>query len=212
MTTRSQPRPVLPPSAPQGLIGPWCDATGETRKSRVTNAAEGKPAKTRHPPNTAPTQHSYQRGVIAIEFAAVFIILLVIFYGTVGYFFPLFLSAGYQEIASEALRQAINDRHYSSYPDLEASEKDTYLAERRAVAHQAVENSWLREAWRNTCDGYGGSYFTISEINGEQVWKTCVRLDDPSDKLMPTLKIFNLEVPQLPTEIRGEAQIRADIL
>lgn len=49
------------------------------------------------------TGKTRQRGVASIEFAFVFIIIFALFYGMIGYFIPLLLSATYQGLSSEVL-------------------------------------------------------------------------------------------------------------
>lgn len=131
-----------------------------------------------------------QRGVASIEFAFVFIIIFAVFYGMIGYFVPLLLSATYQELSSEALRQAISLK----YSSLDAGEI-------QSQAKRVIDESWLPEPWANTCPTYDG----YLKINGD-TWSACVSHNDPSSILMP-ISLFGLDLLPLPKEIRGEAAV-----
>ncbi|WP_242675179.1 TadE/TadG family type IV pilus assembly protein [Phytopseudomonas dryadis] len=135
-----------------------------------------------------------QRGAVAIEFSIAFIILFMIFYGLVGYSIPFLLSATYQELATEALRDAVRSPHTRA-----PTPEQLVLHQQRV--QQSVRNAWLPEAWTQTCAGYDGYLKTGA------VWSVCVRHANPR-AIMPPFSILGWEVPQLPSEIRGEAKIR----
>jgi len=135
-----------------------------------------------------------QRGAVAVEFSIAFIIFFLIFYGLVGYSIPFLLSATYQELATEALRDAIHS------PDTRAPTPEQLVLHQQRVL-QTMRNSWLPQAWTRTCTGYDGFLKTGA------VWSVCVRHDNP-ESIMPPFSIFGWKVPQLPSEIRGEAKIR----
>ena len=135
-----------------------------------------------------------QRGAVAIEFSLAFIIFFLVFYGLVGYSLPFLLSATYQELATEALRDAINT------PNTRAPTAEQLLIQRQRV-EQTVHNSWLPAAWAQPCSGYDGYLKTGA------VWSVCVRHGNP-ESIIPPISLLGWKVPQLPDEIRGEAQIR----
>lgn len=133
-----------------------------------------------------------QRGVASIEFAFVFIIIFAIFYGMIGYFIPLLLSASYQEIASEAVREAVLHNYDSGGSD-----------RRQELAREVVEDSWLPPDWAQSCDGYpAGGYLKETDI----ALDACVRHANPSS-IIPQIPLFGLKFPPLPDEIRGQAVI-----
>lgn len=145
-----------------------------------------------------------QRGGVAIEFLFIFIIFFIVLYGTVGYFLPFLLSATYQEVATDALHSAVRDRHIDGFAHMPAAQQADYLAERRLLAETVIHNSWLPERWRQTCEGYSD----YLQVDGTGIWSVCVGLRDPADKLIPTIHLFGVEVPRLPSEISGQASIR----
>lgn len=140
-----------------------------------------------------PSAHK-QRGAVAVEFSIAFIIFFLIFYGLVGYSIPFLLGATYQELATEALRDAIRS------PDTRAPTPEQLALHQQRVL-QTMHNSWLPEAWTQTCTGYDGFLKTGAQ------WSVCVRHGNP-ESIMPPFSIFGWKVPQLPSEIRGEATIR----
>ncbi|SDH24259.1 TadE-like protein [Pseudomonas flavescens] len=140
-----------------------------------------------------PSGHK-QRGAVAVEFSITFVIFFLIFYGMVGYSIPFLLSATYQELATEALRDAIRST------DTRAPTAQQLATHQQRVL-QTMRNSWLPQAWTQTCSGYDGFLKTGA------VWSVCVRHGNP-ESIMPALSIFGWKVPQLPSELRGEAKIR----
>jgi len=146
-------------------------------------------------PHSAGCGSAYrQRGAAAVEFSIAFIIFFLILYGLVGYSIPFLLSATYQELATEALRDAIRS------PDTRAPTPEQLALHEQRV-QQSVRNSWLPQAWAQTCEGYDGFLKTGA------VWSVCVRHGNP-ENIMPPFSIFGWKVPQLPEEIRGEAKVR----
>lgn len=134
-----------------------------------------------------------QRGSASIEFSLVFILYFLVFYGMVGYTLPLLLSASYQEIASESLREAVT-LHFAS-----ENEGDIDIPAR---VQTLVQRSWVPNRWLETCDGYNNGYLKQQET----IWRVCLRYSSP-ESIIPTFSIFDWQVPALPHEIRGEAEI-----
>ncbi len=146
-------------------------------------------------PHRAGTGSAYrQRGAAAVEFSIAFIIFFLILYGLIGYSVPFLLAATYQELATEALRDAVLS------PETRSPTPEQIVLHRQRV-EQSIRNSWLPPAWAQPCQGYDGYLKTGA------VWSVCVRHDDP-ESIMPPFSIFGWKVPQLPDEIRGEAKIR----
>lgn len=137
------------------------------------------------------TARTNQQGVASIEFAFMFVLIFMLFYGMVGYFIPLLLSATYHELSSEALRQAINLK----YSTLEHG--DIQLQ-----ADRVIEDSWLPSAWASPCPSYEG----YLKIHGD-IWSACIRHDNPSS-ILPSISLFGLDLLPLPKEIRGEATVQ----
>lgn len=139
-----------------------------------------------------------QRGAASLEFAFMFVIMFVLFYGLVGYTVPLILGAAYQQLSAEALHEAVrNPAIYMVTADNSAS------AAEHSEVRRVVEESWLPEKWAKKCNGYADSYLKIS---GNE-WSVCIRNDKP-DAILPTFSVFGWQVPPLPDEIKGEAKLR----
>ncbi len=141
------------------------------------------------------TTQNRQQGAASIEFAFMFVLVFMVFYGMVGYFFPLLLSASYHQLSSEALRHVVSLQY--------ASLDETAL---KAEARRVIEESWLPEIWARPCGGMYGDGF-LHAPPGADNWSTCVRHDSPSSILMP-ITLFGVDLLPLPEEIRGEAKIR----
>lgn len=136
------------------------------------------------------TTATRQRGVASIEFAFMFVLVFMLFYGMVGYFVPLLLAASYQEIAGEAVREAVLHNYAR---DGEALRGD--------LATAVVDDSWLPDDWKQSCDGYD-SYLNESAAE----LSACVRHAAPSS-IIPQIVFFDWRFPVLPEEIKGEATI-----
>ncbi|WP_416638718.1 TadE family protein [Pseudomonas sp. OHS18] len=88
----------------------WASATGRFIHRPVTPPKRVNPTalEDQEVPHSAGSGSAYrQRGAAAVEFSIAFIIFFLILYGLVGYSIPFLLSATYQELATEALRDAI---------------------------------------------------------------------------------------------------------
>ncbi|WP_226944790.1 TadE/TadG family type IV pilus assembly protein [Pseudomonas sp. FME51] len=136
------------------------------------------------------TTATRQRGVASIEFAGMFVLVFMLFYGMVGYFVPLLLAASYQEVASEAAREAIL-HNYDRGGD----------SRRLALAKAVVEDSWLPDDWKSICKGYDG-YLRQSP----KELSACIRHAAPAS-IIPQVALFGWRFPVLPQEIKGEATI-----
>lgn len=138
-----------------------------------------------------------QSGATSIEFAFFFVLLFFLFYGLVGYSMPLLLTATYQEVAADALREAI--RHQ----DLQLGDPILLQASQQVRVRQVIADSWLPADWFASCRGYPDGPL---QVTGD-LWSVCLRHDNPRS-ILPPLSLLGWEVPQLPEEIRGEASIR----
>lgn len=144
-----------------------------------------------------PINLKYSRGAAAIEFSLIFIILLMLLYGIVGYFGPLLLAASYQQVASEALREAVTARYQPGEPrDLQQQVSDV------------IDRSWLPPKWVHNCsvgpvcsvdpDSSDDPDAGFLQMDGD-LWRVCLRHPCPRNI------ILSLPFVQLPDEIRGEA-------
>lgn len=133
-----------------------------------------------------------QHGAAAIEFAAFFMIFFVLFYAMVAYSLPLLLSASYQEIAANALRDTLA----TQAPGTETAPDPTYT-------RSSIEQAWLPVAWLQPCNGYGDQFLRVTG----DLWSVCVAHNSPQT-LFPVLSAFGVSIPSLPEQIRGEASIQ----
>lgn len=137
----------------------------------------------------------HQQGAAAIEFAAVFVLFFVLFYAVVGYMLPLLLAATYEEVAADALREAV--RH----PDVLVATPQIQSAQRQKV-REAIDLLKLPPSWKSVCADRS-DYLTIVG----NLWSVCLRHPDPRS-ILPPISLLGIDVPQLPDEIRGEASLR----
>lgn len=136
------------------------------------------------------TTKDRQQGAASIEFAFMFVLVFMVFYGMVGYFVPLLLSASYQEIASEAVREAVLHNYVHDGDSIRAN-----------LAADVVNDSWLPADWKQSCDGYS-DYLQQSSTE----LSACIRHAAPST-IIPQITLFKWRFPVLPKEIKGEATI-----
>lgn len=143
-----------------------------------------------------------QKGAVSIEFAMAFVIFFMLFYGMVSLFFPLLLSATYEELSSEALREAVIVRSLPVPRSIDSAQRKAHIdgATTQAV-NSVVENSWLPEKWRQHCPGYN-SYIKVSN----QVISTCIGHTKPSS-ILPQITLLGYEIVKLPETIQGESVI-----
>lgn len=132
-----------------------------------------------------------QRGAASIEFVFIFVVFFMLFYGMVTLAFPLILSATYEELSGEGLREAITMR--SRQPDIKKTE---------TAVNTVIKNTWLPNKWVQFCDGYSGSFL---KTNGP-VWSVCIGHNNPSD-ILPKISVLGFDIVNLPDNIRGEAII-----
>lgn len=140
-------------------------------------------------------QHSFrrqQKGAASIEFAVIFMIFFMLFYGLVAFIFPLFMRATYEELAAEALREAITLRADGKHGDIEQRINET------------IARSWLPEAWRQPCTDSGGTFLITT---ADSQWKVCIGYDKVG-QILPSLQINGRKFPPLPQQLSGEAVIR----
>lgn len=119
-----------------------------------------------------------------------FVLVFMVFYGMVGYFVPLLLAASYQEIASEAAREAVL-HNYDAGGQTRRSE----------LVREVVNNSWLPAPWKQTCSGYS-DYLKETD----NALSTCLSHNQPSS-IIPQISLFGWRFPVLPEAITGEATI-----
>lgn len=143
-----------------------------------------------------------QKGAVSIEFVMAFVVFFMLFYGMVSLFFPLLLSATYEELSSEALREAVIVRSLPTPRNINSEQRQAHIDGAIAQAvNSVVESSWLPEKWRQHCPGYS-SYIKVSS----QVISTCIGHKKPSS-ILPQITLLGYEIVKLPETIQGESVI-----
>lgn len=151
--------------------------------------------------------HQYvkrQQGAASIEFVFIFVAFFMLFYGMVTLTFPLILSATYEELSAEGLREAVTLRSYQAdaYTATDRDQKEINAAKIDAAVKQVVQSTWLPSKWVQFCDGYSSSFL---KVNGS-VWSVCIGHNNPSS-ILPKINLLGFDVVSLPDKIRGEAVI-----
>ena len=152
--------------------------------------------------------HQYvkrQQGAASIEFVFIFVAFFMLFYGMVTLTFPLILSATYEELSAEGLREAVTLRSYQAdayTATADRDQKEINAAKIDAAVKQVVQSTWLPSKWVQFCDGYSSSFL---KVNGS-VWSVCIGHNNPSS-ILPKINLLGFDVVSLPDKIRGEAII-----
>lgn len=162
-----------------------------------------------------------QRGAVAIEFAALFLVFFMMLYAIIAYSVPVLLKFSFQHVSAEAGRAI-----YKVNP---GQPIETYKAVLGREVNTIVEESWLPPSWRQGCPepetektyqwealAYNGAsygHFALDESNLSDprfILHTCLRRRyKKDDAIIPVISFSGLEIPSLPTgEIKGETITR----
>lgn len=136
-----------------------------------------------------------QKGAVAIEFAAVFVIFFAVFYGLVSYSLPLLMMQSFNQATAEAVRRAV------------AVDPDTanYATTVQDLAKTVVQSQtgWIPPAFDFTDSDYSAVY-----ANGVLT----VRIDYPTQKLTQVVPRLVLPVvgavPNLPTNLSALSSVQ----
>lgn len=162
-----------------------------------------------------------QRGAVAIEFAALFLVFFTMVYAIIGYSLPLLLTLSFKQLSAEAARSAVRVS-----PDLQPG---AYMARISRQIQDVVDSSWLPANWvEGGCpppaDEPGwtalpapagqsfGHYRKIrSTPPGPPRYQLDVCVQRPygrKEAIIPTLSLFGVDIPALPQDARGETVLR----
>ncbi|MBT2375119.1 TadE/TadG family type IV pilus assembly protein [Pseudomonas fluorescens] len=138
---------------------------------------------------------SKQKGVVAIEFAVVFVIFFAVFYGMVSYSLPLLLLQSFNQAAAQGVRIGVGvDPTAQNYPT---------LVRDKAVAAAQANLGWIPAAFK-----FDPSYVT-STYNGSEL---TVLISYPSVNLKGVLPFMVLPgigtVPQLPVNLKAQSSLQ----
>lgn len=145
-----------------------------------------------------------QKGAVSIEFVFVFIIFFMLFYAMVSLTFPILLRATYEELSSEALREAI--AVYTVNQNTQGISEDPDYIEKAVIS--VLDESWLPPQWREPCSsrGYDRDYFKREEKSGIVEWSVCIGHNNPAS-IIPQISLLGLDIIKLPDSISGRAII-----
>lgn len=144
------------------------------------------------------TTATRQRGAASIEFAFMFVLVFMLFYGMVGYVIPLALLSSYNEISAEAVRASV------LIPTNQ--DADDYKTQVKKTVQDVIDESWLgarSNDWKNQCKDYAEGYVDFSN----DTISVCIAHNNPK-QIIPPITLFGWTFPQLPDALIGEANIR----
>lgn len=145
-----------------------------------------------------------QRGAVAIEFAAVFVLFFAVLYGLLGYCVPLLMLQSFNDAAAAGARVAVsvNPLAPGDYDDALKKAVDTAVTQRL---------SWMPEGWRKGC--YGGSFMkapeevTVVDRKYTRI-DVCVSYPYATSPIVPLLTLPGIgTVPRLPDVLSGTASV-----
>ncbi|WP_447529979.1 TadE/TadG family type IV pilus assembly protein [Vreelandella sp. TE19] len=144
--------------------------------------------------------NAQQRGAVAIEFAAIFLLFFTLVYGAFAFALPAVARLSFQHWAAEAARAAMR-------VDTDAPHA-TVLARLGEQVEQSIAHSWLPGAWRGGCDVpesapwqplpgtmYGHWAYEAHPAPSRSpryLLHVCLQANDP---IVPQVKIGNLYLP-----------------
>ncbi|MBD9513572.1 MULTISPECIES: TadE/TadG family type IV pilus assembly protein [Pseudomonadaceae] len=145
-----------------------------------------------------------QRGAVAIEFAAVFVLFFAVLYGLLGYCVPLLMLQSFNDAAAAGARVAVS---------VNPQAPGGYNAALKAAVDSAVTErlSWMPASWRNGC--YGGQFMatpTTESVSGRDYTRVqvCVSYPYATSPIVPLLTLPGIgTVPRLPDVLSGTASV-----
>lgn len=171
----------------------------------------------------------HQKGGVAIEFAALFLLFFTLLYGVIAYSVPMVLTLTFKHLSAEAARSTVRVD-----PNTDPSSYKALISQQ---VTQVIVASWLPDNWYDgncpppmgestwqALPAYGDNpsfgYITEQEITTGQLrylLQVCIQRkynesgSDREKAIIPILQIGGLSIPSLP-EIDGERIIRGKTL
>ncbi|AGI23055.1 putative pilus assembly protein [Pseudomonas sp. ATCC 13867] len=148
-----------------------------------------------------------QRGAVAIEFAAVFVLFFAVLYGLLGYCVPLLMLQAFNDAAASGARIAISVN----------PQADNYETQLHQVVTDEVDKrlAWMPDAWHQGC--YGGSYLEDAPLPTETIGEeervytrinVCVSYPYMASPIVPLLTLPGIgTIPRLPDVLKGKATL-----
>lgn len=138
-----------------------------------------------------------QKGAVALEFAAVFVIFFAVFYGVVSYGLPMLMLQSFNQASSEAVRRCVA---------LDPSSK-TYRDDVDALAKGVLgeQLAWMPKSLNFQLASDASVTLTAGNL-------LTVKIDYAKEKLSAVLPVLILpgigEVPRLPTHLTAAASLQ----
>ena len=190
------------------------------------SAVARRPSCTDSLDDRATRRKSTQRGAVAIEFAALFVVFFTLLYAVLAYSVPFFLMLTFKHLSAEAARSAIRVDP--------ALEHDIYSQVISEQVTQVIVDNWLPETWLNggcpppdatlpwqslppvgSQPSFG--HLAIEEITpgrSRYLLHVCIQRrynneGNARDRaIIPILEIGSMRIPSLPL-VNGEPLLRA---
>jgi len=138
-----------------------------------------------------------QKGAVALEFVAVFVIFFAVFYGVVSYGLPMLMLQSFNQASSEAVRRCVALDPASA----------TYTSDVKTLANDVLgeQLAWMP----GSLNFQLASDTSVTLTPGKLL---TVKIDYAKAKLTSVLPVLNLpvigEVPRLPTRLKAEASLQ----
>jgi Flp pilus assembly protein TadG len=144
-----------------------------------------------------------QRGAVAIEFAAVFVLFFAVLYGLLGYCVPLLMVQAFNDAAALGARVAVSVNPAAG----------NYSAALSNAVNAAVTYRlrWMPATWRVGC--YNGQFMDtpVSETVNNRTYtriSVCVNYPYAASPIVPLLTLPVIgTVPRLPAVLSGQASV-----
>lgn len=168
----------------------------------------------------SPAEHQ-QRGAVAIEFAAIFLLFFTLVYGAIAYGIPAMIQLSYQHLTAEAARAALKvdtDQNSTRFASLVSQEISATIAA-----------SWVPMDWLSSCPAPEdeGDWEALPSETGQSSWGY-LQIEENStwgytryhlyvciqsqDAMVPQIVIGDIRLPDLPEDSSGNPVIRASTL
>ncbi|MHB9798084.1 TadE/TadG family type IV pilus assembly protein [Pseudomonas sp. MT3] len=142
-----------------------------------------------------------QRGAVAIEFAAVFVLFFAVLYGLLGYCVPLLMLQAFNDAAASGARVAI-----SVNPPGQSEDYQVLLQEavRKEVDHRL---GWMPTDWHQGC--FNGDYLGPLAREGDFTRiQVCVSYPYAESPIVPLLSLPGIgTIPRLPAVLTARASL-----
>ena len=169
-------------------------------------------------------QYAYQarqKGAVAIEFAALFVLFFSLLFGIVAYSLPILLEISFRHISTQAGREVLRvDPAAANYPALLS----------RQVTN-AINNSWLPAGWRTggcpapdsghtwqPLPSHEGNpvFGHYAEDDDERLLHVCLqRVYNPQGPesnraIIPHIELAGISIPTLPKNEQGDVVLKGE--